>query len=151
LDAGDNEYFSRGILALWRLWVRDRGVCGDTQLNEAWAEFLGKEHHRRVHPAGQCEISSNNWVNYPAALEDDRSFHHAWIPTGVFFDLMDDANSSERNDDIQGFTITQQYNVFSPNIHSFCEYRDRFVQLNRRVSTAQFNDVLRQNGFTDCK
>jgi hypothetical protein len=126
--------------------------AGDTQLNEAWAEFLGKEHHRRVHPAGQCEISSNNWVNYPAALEDDRSFHHAWIPTGVFFDLTDATNlTTELDDRIQGFTIAQKYNVFSPNIHNFCEYRDRFIQLNPSVSVAQFNGVFTQNDFFDCR
>jgi hypothetical protein len=126
--------------------------AGDTQLNEAWAEFIGKEHHRRVHPAGQCEIDANNWVNYPAALEDDPSFQNDWIPTGVFFDLMDATNlRTEPNDQIQGFTIAQQYNVFSPNIHSFCEYRDRFIQLNPSVSTTQFNGVLRQNNFTNCK
>ncbi|MEO0043242.1 MAG: hypothetical protein RL329_2690 [Bacteroidota bacterium] len=151
------------IRVITNILVADASLCGgygcgneifagDTQLNEAWAEFLGKEHHRRVHPNGQCETDGNTWVDYPAALEDDRSFQNDWIPTGVFFDLMDATNlTAERNDQIQGFTIAQQYNIFSPNMHSFCEYRDRFIQLNRGVSTAQFNGVFTQNDFLNCR
>jgi hypothetical protein len=125
--------------------------AGNTQLNEAWAEFIGKTHHSRIHPNGQCRstIIRNAWLNYPAALESEPSFFQRWIPTGVFFDLADGINSNSEPDDvIQNITISQMYRTFSPNIHNFCEYRDQFVtSFPIDVTREQFNRVLTQNRF----
>jgi hypothetical protein len=128
--------------------------AGKTQVNEAWAEYLGKTHHRRLHPNGEAVIDvaggGTIWSSYPAALENATFFRNIWIPTGVFFDLTDAANTAESNDNIQGITISQMYGAFSPNIHNFCGYEDRFLQMNSNVTRAQFNSVLLQNGRPNC-
>lgn len=124
---------------------------GNASLNEAWAEYLGKEHHRRIHPFGECKIDASSWEPYPKALEIDRSHvGQTWIPTGVFFDLTDSATPFEPFDLIQGFTISQMYSLFSPNTNNFCEYRDRFIQTFPNVTEVEFNGVFMENSFTNC-
>ena len=123
--------------------------AGNTQLNEAWAEYLGKDYHRRIHPNGQCEVIGLGWRNYPAALEIGTSFQQNWIPTGVFFDLQDPAN--EPNDVVQGVTNAQMFGVFSPNTHDFCDYKTRFRQNFPNVATNnQLIRLFTQNNFTVC-
>jgi hypothetical protein len=128
--------------------------AGNTQVNEAWAEYLGKDYHRRIHPNGEVgvdiSVGVSSWLAYPQALENGSFFRNAWIPTGVFFDLTDAANTAEFNDNVQGISISQMYNAFSPNIHNFCDYEDRFLQMNSNITRAQFNGVLLQNGRPNC-
>ena len=124
--------------------------AGNASVNEAWAEYLGKDHHRRVHPNGEADIGSENWTAYPLALETDQTFVSLWIPTGMFFDLADGFSSSEPTDNIQGFSNSQMFNAFSPNVRSLCNYKDRFIQLNPNVTTAQFNGVFAQNSSPNC-
>jgi hypothetical protein len=124
--------------------------AGNTQVNEAWAEYLGKDYHRRIHPNGERETAFNTWQGYPLALENHKAFINDWIPTGVFFDLTDPFNQNELNDNIQGFTNAQMFNIFSPNIHNFCDFQNRLIQLNPNVTAAQFSGVLTQNGRSNC-
>lgn len=127
--------------------------AGKASLNEAWAEYLGKEHHRRLHPhlTAQAVDDNGNWRSYPDALEGVTSFRQLWIPTGVFFDLRDNQNlTTEPNDLVQGISIAEMYSVFSPNTGNFCEYRDRFVEFFPNVTRDQFNGVFVQNGFLNC-
>jgi hypothetical protein len=151
------------IRVITNILVADASLCdgygcgneifaGDTQLNEAWAEYLGKDHHRRVHPNGQSEVTNLGWLNYPEALENGTSFTHIWIPTGVFFDLTDPNSTSisENLDNITGFSNAQMYNIFSPNIHSFCDYEAKFISQFRTVTVNQFDDLLRQNLHEGC-
>lgn len=125
--------------------------AGDTQLNEAWAEYLGKDHHRRVHPNGEASTEFG-WLGYPAALERTRIFANAWIPTGVFFDLTDPINTSpqESLDNIAGFSNAQMYSIFSPNIHNFCDYEASFISQFPTVTLRQFENLLIQNLHGEC-
>jgi hypothetical protein len=126
--------------------------CGTEAFAGNAAVILGKTYHRRIHPNGVAVtdvVGGSIWLSYPAALENGVFFRNTWIPTGVFFDLTDPFNPSilENLDNVQGVTIAQMYNAFSPNVHDFCDYRNRFVNQNPNVSQAQFNNLLIQNGI----
>ena len=138
-------------------------VAGNIALSEAWAEYIGKQHHRRIHPNQQTYIGDSNalipppiddgyngtinaallqWRSYPDALEYDRVFvGNYWIPTGLFYDLTDNFNSNEPNDVIQGFTTAQMYNLFSPNVESFCDYGARFLTTYTNIAVSDYQNV----------
>lgn len=130
-------------------------TAGHIQLNEAWAEYLGKEHHRLFHPNGQTVIIQrgrvNRWESYPLALEAHDTFSpETWIPTGVFYDYVDGFNPVEGvSDNVSGFTIEQMYNAFSPFTVSICTYQNRLLQMYpSRITEAQANAILRWNAPT---
>ena len=125
--------------------------ASDTKINEAWAEYLSKEHHRRIHPDGESETGQNSWTGYPAALEDDRTFVNLWIPTGIFWDFRDGNNPSEPTDDVNGFTISQMYFTFSPNVHGICDYGSALSDNYPTMLTlTQFNSILTLNDGSNC-
>lgn len=108
---------------------------GLIQLNESWAEFMGKEHHRRLHPAGTTIVwSANNTRQpYPDALENDRWFFANWINTGIYFDLMDNGNN-ENFDGMGGFTINNMFTTFGATTWDLCTWRTRFIQNNPGIN-----------------
>jgi hypothetical protein len=134
--------------------------AGPIQLNEAWAEYLGKEHHRRIHPTtGLVDISNRidpntNWQPYtpafrPTALEIDGTFSEDWIPTGIFYDYTDGINALEPRDNVFGFTIAEMYNVFNPLVLNICTYQDNLVRrYPNRITTQQSLDILFINAPT---
>jgi hypothetical protein len=134
----------------------DEVFAGNTSLNEAWAEYLSKEHHRRLHPNGQAQenppIGIPVWRDYPDALENVPSFFQAWIPTGVFFDLRDPVGIAGReiDDQVQNVSISQMFTTFSPNTHDFCEYGERFIERFPQVTRGQINLIFQLNDFTLC-
>lgn len=129
--------------------------AGYIQVNEAWAEFIGKEHHRRFHPNGQVSIGiTGNMFKapYPAALENAAQFFNTWINTGIFYDLLDNSNPNitEPNDQLGGFTIQNMFNCMGPNTTSLCHFRAKFLQNNPTVNPVLLDLLMRdQNEFRD--
>jgi hypothetical protein len=117
-------------------------LAGLIQINEAWAEFIGKEHHRRFHPNGQTIVwSMGIKQGYPNAIENDRWFFNLWINTGIFYDLLDPANN-EMNDGLDNFSIQNMYNCFGPNTNGFCDFRAKFLQNNSSENTTTMNNLM---------
>jgi hypothetical protein len=119
---------------------------GLVQVNEAWAEFIGKEHHRRFHPNGQSlvELATNsfpNWENYPLAQEGTPWVFDTWINTGIFYDVLDN-NTNEPFDNLGGFTIQNMFNCFGPNTNGFCDWRTKFIQNNPSVNLNTLNTLM---------
>lgn len=126
---------------------------GLIQLNESWAEFMGKEHHRRLHPAGTAFVwSVGNRQPYPDALENDRWFFANWINTGIYYDLMDIGNN-EGNDVLGGFTINNMFFTFGATTRDLCTWRTRFVQNNPGINQLALMFLMNaQNGWnTNCQ
>lgn len=124
--------------------------AGLTQVNEAWAEFIGKEYHKRFHPNGKNWVTyldpiqnyyHNDWYGYPEALEDVPWFVNDWINTGIFYDLMDPAN--EPYDVLQGFSIQNMYNCFTSATDGFCFWRETFLQNNPNVNSSDLDNLMK--------
>lgn len=124
--------------------------AGYTQVNEAWAEYIGKTHGWRVHPSGQTEVERNVWQHYGVALETDASFVNRWIPTGTFYDLNDPILNGENMDNIAGYSIKQMFNVFTPTTNGMCEYKDNFIRTYPVITNTRFDEILILNLYNDC-
>jgi hypothetical protein len=122
--------------------------AGLTQVNEAWAEFLGKLHHSRHHPNGSAYVRLENgisgWYPYPQALEQVPWFIANWINTGIFYDLMDPSTVNEIHDNLQGFSVLSMYNCFKPTTNGFCDWRNEFLIQNPSVLTSTLNLLMAQ-------
>lgn len=126
---------------------------GLTQVNESWAEFIAKEHHRRIHPAGKCWVKPfwgySTWLSYPSSQEDVPYFFNDWLNTGIFYDLIDPINLiNEPNDKLQGYSISNMYNCFTPATDGFCDWRATFIQHNPSVNQNDLDNLMKkQNGW----
>lgn len=119
--------------------------AGLIQINEAWAEFIGKEHHRRFHTNSTAQTfvwSLGVRQNYPQAIENDMWFSNPWINTGIFYDLLDNFSAGENNDNLAGFSIQNMYNCFGPNTNGFCDFRTKFLQNNTGVNPTTLNNLM---------
>jgi len=123
---------------------------GYTQVNEAWAEYVGKTHGMRIHPNGEVEVDLRVWQRYSIALEQDASFVNRWIPTGTFYDLNDPILNGEGMDNIAGYSIRQMFNVFTPTTNGMCEYKSNFDRTYPVVTNNQFDNILVLNLYNDC-
>lgn len=116
---------------------------GLTQINESWADFIGKEHHSRIHPLGKAFVylpgNMAAWWPYNQALEDVPFFANDWINSGIFWDLRDANNDGA--DVIQGYSIQNMYNCFGPTINGFCDYRTKFLA-TYPVSLVNMNNLM---------
>lgn len=118
--------------------------AGLIQINEAWAEFIGKEHHRRFHTNATAQAfvwSLGVRQAYPNAIENDRWFSNPWINTGVFYDLLDPVNN-EPNDGLGGFSIQNMFNCIGPNTNGFCDFRTKFLQTNSGVNSTTLSKLM---------
>lgn len=117
---------------------------GKIQVNEAWAEFIGKTHHYRFQPNGLAwvRLSSGftDYFPYPLALEDVPWFSNNWINTGIFYDIID--NAQEVNDEIQNMTIESMYKSFNPNTNNLCDWRDDYLLKNNNVDYTKLNKLM---------
>lgn len=102
---------------------------GKIQVNEAWAEFIGKTHHYRFQPNGLAWVTLSSgytdYFPYPLALEDVPWFNQDWINTGIFYDMIDGLN--EDKDLLSNYTIKDMYYNFTPNTNNFCDWRNDFI------------------------
>jgi hypothetical protein len=119
--------------------------AGLTQVNESWAEFIGKEYHKRIHPTGRNFVRLTNgivgWYTCPKAQEDVPWFANNWINTGIFYDLMDPIN--EPNDNLQGYSIKNMYNYFTPATDGFCFWKSTFIQNNPSVNQTDLDNLMK--------
>lgn len=134
--AGQGSYGTPG--------VRDWGI---TQVAESWAEFIGTEHARRRYGqfgSKESPMFGNNLINFtPFNQEREDFFFSNWIPSGLYYDLMDNVNlvANEDNwDNVGGVTIEEMYRVFDPYSEDMCRYYQQFVGTYRNRDTqATFN------------
>jgi hypothetical protein len=117
---------------------------GKTQVNEAWAEFIGKMHHYRFQPNGLALVTLSsritNYFPYPLALEDVPWFNRDWINTGIFYDMIDGAN--ERYDNIHNYTIRNLYENFTPNTNNFCDWKNDFINNYPNINTNDLENLM---------
>jgi hypothetical protein len=69
----------------------------------------------------------------------------SWIPYGYFYDLTDARNNLEPEDCVEGHTISQIYNTFSPTVDSPIQFHRAFSA--RYGTSACKNDLLNWYGF----
>lgn len=119
---------------------------GKTQVNEAWAEFIGKMHHYRFQPNGKAFVTLFNGITgyspYPQALEDVPWFASIWINTGIFYDLLDQNTPNELNDFINSYSILKIYDAFTPKTNDFCDWRSIFVLNNPSINSNQLDLLM---------
>jgi hypothetical protein len=105
---------------------------GKTQVNEAWAEFIGKMHHYRFQPNGLALVTLSsritNYFPYPLALEDVPWFNRDWINTGIFYDMIDGAN--------------ERYENFTPNTNNFCDWKNDFINNYPNINTNDLENLM---------
>jgi hypothetical protein len=131
-------------------------------LAESWAEFLGTNYAIRLYGDSSRKIATsffeldpfNNIIVYnfnKTLIEKERWFFGGkWIPYGIFNDLMDEKNSDESWDLVEGATIKQMYDAFNPNIASICEYQNNFLQNNPIFNQQNVKDIF-INHACNCK
>ena len=126
---------------------------GETQLNESWAEFIGKLHHQRIHPNGQADViksgnTFNTWESYPLALEQVPYFYNSWLNCGIYYDLLDNTNEST-NETLSGYSVQYMYNCFTPTSQGFCDWRTTFLTNTSGVSLVTINKLMKiQNNWS---
>ncbi len=70
----------------------------------------------------------NTLVTFPYALKYEDWFDNYWIPSGLYWHLVDNNNDPHQLwDKVGGFTISEMYNVFSPNIGSVCQFTNELI------------------------
>lgn len=105
---------------------------GIVQVAESWAEFIGTQYARRRYgDNGYKKFSEFGLTNLSLLnIDHEAIFTETWIPTGFYYDLIDDINifSGENFDDkIGGSTISNMYYVFNNNTLNMCIYLNQFT------------------------
>jgi hypothetical protein len=121
---------------------------GKTQVNESWASYLGREHHRRIHPNANIYVRLKNnaweWRSYTnnQALEDMVYYTtNDWLHPGIFHDIRDNYSSTEPQDNLSGYSIASMYNAFNTQTNGFCGWRHTFHS-NNSVNLATLNQLM---------
>ena len=121
---------------------------GKTQVNESWAAYLGREHHKRLHPNAsvQVRLITQQWAlkSYTnnQALEEMVYFtENTWFHPGIFHDLRDNYSYLEDQDSLSGYSILSMYNAFNPHTNSLCSWRDQFHS-NTLVNLSKLNSLM---------
>ena len=75
--------------------------------------------------------------------------HFKWIPTGLFYDLMDPANETVAgfnfvNDYVSGYTNAQMFNTFQANIYTLQDYRVKLLQTISNPTSGQVTGLFAQ-------
>lgn len=75
--------------------------------------------------------------------------HFKWIPTGLFYDLLDPANETVAglnfvNDYVSGYTNAQMFNTFQSNIFTLQDYRTRLLQTVSNPTSGQVTGLFAQ-------
>jgi hypothetical protein len=107
---------------------------GRVQVAESWAEFIGTQYARRRYGNSgfkHFEFNGSGLVDQIslANIDRERGFLERWIPTGFYYDLIDNVNAfgGENGDDnIGGSSIHNIYSVFNRNTNNMCDYLWQF-------------------------
>jgi hypothetical protein len=107
---------------------------GKVQVSESWAEFIGTEHARRRYGQfgwKQSQMAGLGIIQFtPFNQEREDYFSSTWIPSGLYYDLMDNVNlRPDENiwDNVGGVTIEEMYRVFDPYSIDLCRYYQQFI------------------------
>ena len=126
---------------------------GKIAVGESWAEFIGTTHALRHHPNGQkINFAGTTFIPYNQALETEEAFVNVWIPTGIFHDLIDIANTdpSENWDQTGGLTISQLYQGLGPNTNHICDFHLRMFTLFPWLGQNQLENIFAFHGNPNC-
>ena len=123
---------------------------GKVQIAESWAEFMGTQYARRRYGDNgfkHFDFSGSGQLNNFSLLNIDREkkFVEDWIPTGLYFDLIDNTNTySLENpfDAIGGSSIHNMYYVFNSNTNDICTYSQDFVSTYPVFNQALYYTLL---------
>jgi len=126
---------------------------GVVQVAESWAEFIGTEHARRRF--GSFGFKRSDMLGFitftPFNQESEDWFSENWIPSGLYYDLMDNVNlRPEAWDRVGGASISDMYNVFDPYSTSVCNYFEQFVGTYPRFNNAATIDLFNFYPFAYC-
>lgn len=148
-----NTWYTK--MALAEMQITDPGYgnadyedWGKVQVAESWAEFIGTQFARRKygnngfkHFTNITGVSSFSLFN----IDQERVFTENWIPTGFYYDLMDETNSftNENLDDaIGGSTIHNMYYVFNNNTNDMCTYQWQFLNTYPNFNTLAYTNLI---------
>lgn len=74
--------------------------------------------------------------------------HFKWIPTGLFYDLLDPANETNPpypvTDLVSGYTNAQMFGTFQSNIYTLQDYRARLLQTVSNPTSGQVTGLFAQ-------
>ncbi|MEO9020950.1 MAG: hypothetical protein ABI237_13155 [Ginsengibacter sp.] len=75
--------------------------------------------------------------------------HFKWIPTGLFYDLLDPANETLTagnpvNDLVSGYTNAQMFSTFQSNIYTLQDYKARLLQTVSNPTSSQVTGLFSQ-------
>ncbi|PUZ28808.1 hypothetical protein DCC81_04805 [Chitinophaga parva] len=90
-------------------------------MSESWAEFIGNKFATRRYPNGTDAAGTA----FSDKLETRETFKKTFIPSGLYYDLMDATNTNpvgEPYDNATGLTINRMYYAFGPSVTSWCSY-----------------------------
>ncbi len=104
---------------------------GRVQVAESWAEFIGTQYARRRYGNSGFKNFTQLGLDNLSLLhiDQDEVFNRFWIPTGFYYDLIDNINAepAENNwDNIGGSSIHNIYGVFNSNTNNMCDYLWQF-------------------------
>jgi len=105
---------------------------GIVQVGESWAEFIGTENALRRYPNGHKNSFMLGYTDLLNSLEREDWYAETsgWIPSGVYYDLIDKSNSYmlENNwDFVGGSNIQELYNTFNTETENMCIFRNQFI------------------------
>lgn len=126
---------------------------GNVQVAESWAEFIGTHNALTRYPNGQkrSQFFFNNFVRFDRALEEETWFFNDWIPTGVYNDLRDVANTTpETWDNAGGASIQQLFNVFNSDVDFMCEYQEEFLKLYPGFTRFDVERIFAAHNIASC-
>ncbi len=124
-------------------------------LAEGWAEYLGTVYALRNHPNGvkRSTFFGGQFVTFATALEQERWFENFNIPTGVFNDLNDIANTNSSEniwDRTGGLSIENMYRTFEPNVTNYCNYYSELQNRFPNLNILDIFDIYINNGADFC-
>lgn len=138
-------------------------------LGESWAYHMGHyldglQYRNTSECAGEQDICYDNGEitglnSHQIALENfnpnltSDPFH--WIPTGLFYDMMDarDDNTAvpwsgvSIDDQVSGYTNEQFFNAFSASTTTLSSYKTNLLQQNGNSQSAEINSLFTQYGY----
>lgn len=114
---------------------------GKVALAESWAEFIGTYHGNNIYGAKGFKKSvffGYSLKNYPTSLKYEDWFSNTWIPSGLFWHLMDNTfDSGQYWDKVGGATVKSLYNALGSEVTSICGYNGKFKQYNPAFDNAK--------------
>ena len=122
---------------------------GKVQVAESWAEFIGTEYARRRYGDFGFKRSAmlgNPYINFTNLNQEKEDwFHSRWIPSGIYYDLIDKDNLNPLEDVwdmVSSSNIANIYSVFSPSTENMCDYRVQFISAYPGYNTSDIRTMF---------